>query len=109
MYYDRVKATTTTTGNGAITIASAMSGFRPFSVVSNNDVVSYVLTNGTSWELGKGTWDNSANTLTRSVILSSNSNNPLELTGSSIVAVTLLASDVQSIEDSTVAMAIALG
>lgn len=110
MYYDRVKCVTSTTGTGSLLIAGAMTGFRGFNgVVANNDTVSYILTSGTDWELGEGTWDNSANTLSRSVVLSSNSNNLLNLSQSSIVAITLLASDVQGLEDSAVAMAIALG
>lgn len=110
MHYDRVKASTATTGTGTLTVGAALTGFRAFTgVVADGDTVSYVLTNGTSWEVGKGVWDNTAGTLTRVPSLSSNSNALINLVGSSIVAVTVFASDLQAIEDAGVAMAIALG
>lgn len=109
MHYDRVKASTATTGTGTITVGGALTGFRPFTVIVDGDTVSYVITNGTNWEVGKGVWNNTAGTLSRSPFLSSNSNGLINLVGSSIVAVTVMASDLQAIEDSGVAMAIALG
>lgn len=109
MYYDRVKASTSTTGTGTITVGGALTGFRPFTAIVDGDTVSYVITNGTNWEIGRGVWNNTAATLTRSPVLSSNSNALINLVGQSIVATTLLASDLTAIEDAAVAMAIALG
>ena len=66
---DRVRETTTTTGTGTITLAGAVTGFQTFtSVLSNSDETYYCITDGTNFEVGKGTamngifkTDNSAN------------------------------------------------
>lgn len=77
--YDRVKVTSSTTGTGTLTLDSgAAVGFRSFYAVSPSTsiVVPYLITGGSAWELGFGTY-NGANpgTLTRDeVIASSNSN-----------------------------------
>jgi hypothetical protein len=74
---DRVKQQTTTTGTGAVTLGSSVTGFQVFSAVcSNADTFHYAivhLTNG-SWETGLGTYNSGAGTISRSVLTSSNSN-----------------------------------
>jgi hypothetical protein len=73
---DRVKQVTTTTGTGALTLGTSVTGFQVFSAVcSNGDTFHYAvvhLTNG-SWETGLGTY-NTGGTVSRSVLTSSNSN-----------------------------------
>jgi hypothetical protein len=74
---DRVKQVTTTTGTGALTLGTSVTGFQVFSAVcSNGDTFHYAvvhLTNG-SWETGLGTYNSGAGTISRSVLTSSNSN-----------------------------------
>lgn len=72
---DRVFETTATTGTGTYSLAGATTGYRTFaSVASNADTVEYCATDGTSWEVGLGTY--SLGTIARtSVYASSNSNN----------------------------------
>jgi len=74
---DRVKQQTTTTGTGAVTLGSSVTGFQVFSATcSNNDTFHYAivhLTNG-SWETGLGTYASAGGTVSRSVLTSSNSN-----------------------------------
>lgn len=72
---DRVRETTTTTGTGTYTLAGAVTGFQAFSAAfSDSDSVEYAATDGTSWEVGFGTY--SGGTLTRATIrASSNANN----------------------------------
>lgn len=74
---DRVKQQTSTTGVGAVTLGSSVTGFQVFSAVcSNGDTFHYAivhLTNG-SWETGLGTYNSGAGTVSRSVLTSSNSN-----------------------------------
>lgn len=74
---DRVKQITTTTGTGALTLGSSVTGFQVFSAVcSNADTFHYAvvhLTNG-SWETGLGTYNSAGGTVSRSVLTSSNSN-----------------------------------
>lgn len=72
-YPVRTKETTSTTGNGTITLGGAVSGFNTFSAgVPDGNYVRYTIedSNG-SWEVGTGKFDYATNTLTRNVIKSS--------------------------------------
>lgn len=67
---DRVKVVSTSTGTGNFTLGSALAGFKSFV----DGTYYYVIDNQAGdWEMGLGTI--SGSTLTRSPILSSNSNN----------------------------------
>jgi hypothetical protein len=70
---DRVKETTTTTGQGTVTLAGAATGFRSFSAVGNGNTTYYCIAGqGTSeWEVGIGTYTSSGTTLSRDTVLSS--------------------------------------
>ena len=69
---DRVKETTTTTGEGTITLGGAATGFQTFaSVLSNGDETYYCITDGTNFEVGKGTFASSGTTLARDTVLES--------------------------------------
>jgi hypothetical protein len=73
---DRVKETTTTTGTGTYTLGGAVAGFQSFAIVGDTNTTYYAITDGTSWEVGVGTYTSSGTTLARTTILaSSNSNN----------------------------------
>ena len=70
VFSDRVKETTTSTGTGPLTLAGAVAGFRAFSsVCADGDTAYYVVTDGTSWEVGLGTF--AAGVLTRTSVLAS--------------------------------------
>lgn len=71
---DRVQETTTTTGTGTVTLAGAVAGYQSFAVIGNGNQTRYVITDGTDWEVGIGTYTLSGTTLSRSVLKSSNSN-----------------------------------
>ena len=93
---NRARMTTATTGTGTITLGSAVSGYADFATagVANADVVSYCIEDGTSWELGTGTYTSAGTTLTRTVTLSSaGGTTALTLSGSAQVFVTALAAD----------------
>lgn len=79
--YNRVFVVSATTGTGNITPGSAVAGYRSFSALTNNDVVSYTIVDGVAWETGRGTWNGSV--LTRNVLESSNSNAAINLSGNS--------------------------
>ena len=73
---DRVQETTTTSGTGTISLAGAVTGYRPFSAAfSNGDLVFYTIDDTVgNWEVGVGTVG--SGTLARTtILLSSNSNN----------------------------------
>lgn len=75
VYADRVKETTTTTGTGALTLAGAVAGFQSFAAIGDGNACYYVITVGSQWEVGVGTYTSSTTLLSRDrIIASSNSN-----------------------------------
>lgn len=93
---NRAKMTTSTTGTGTITLASADLGFQTFAAagVTDGDIVRYVIEDGTSWEIGTGTYTASGTTLSRSVSESSNSGSAINLSGSAKVFVSATSDDI---------------
>lgn len=101
--YNRAKMTTATTGTGTLTLGSAVTGFLSFADAgaSDADVISYVIADGASWEVGYGTYTASGTTLSRTVRKSSNSNSAISLSGSATVAITPHAEDLNTITAGT--------
>lgn len=93
--YNLARMTTATAGTGTITLGSAVPGFLTFAQagVADGDVVSYGIKDGSNSEVGTGTYTASGTTLTRSVTKSTNSNNPISLSGSAEVYITVRAED----------------
>jgi len=72
--YNRVAVTTATTGTGTVTLGAALSDvFLTFAEagVQNADVVTYLITEGTDFEMGRGTYTVSGTTLSRDTVLNS--------------------------------------
>ena len=71
---DRVKETTTTTGTGAVTLAGTSSGFDTFAAgIGGSNVTYYTIAHQAvdEWEVGVGTLNGGASTLTRTQVISS--------------------------------------
>lgn len=77
-FFDRVLASSTTTGTGTLSLGAAQTGYRTFSGAgaTSGDTVAYAcvddLSNPTNWEVGEGVWTSgSPETLTRATIRAS--------------------------------------
>lgn len=90
LLYNLARMTTATTGTGTITLGSAVDGFLSFSAagVSDADVVSYAIQDGSNSEIGTGTYTASGTTLTRTVLKSTNSDAAISLSGNAEVFIT---------------------
>jgi len=95
LLYNLAKMTTATTGTGTITLGSAVPGFLSFAGagVTDGQVVSYAIQDGSNGEIGTGTYTSSGTTLTRSVTNSTNSNSAINLSGNAIVYITPRSAD----------------
>lgn len=94
---NRVKvAVDSAPGTGSIDLGSAIAGYQSFADggITNGQVVSYAVEDGSDWEIGTGTYTTGTpNTLSRTVIESSNSDAALDLSINAVVFVTALASE----------------
>jgi len=79
---DRVRETTTTTGQGTVTLAGAITGFQTFAVIGDGNTTYYTIAGqGTSeWEVGIGTYTASGTTLSRDTVLASSAGAPTKTT-----------------------------
>jgi hypothetical protein len=98
LLFNRVKVSTATTGTGTITLGAAQSTFLTFANggVANGNQVSYLIEDGSNWEIGTGTYTSSGTTLSRTVIKSSNSDAAVSLSGTATVSLTALSTDIST-------------
>ena len=74
---NRVKSSTTTTGTGTLTLGAAAAGYQDFSVIGDANQTYYLITDGTDWETGLGTYTSSGTTLSRDQVYASSNSNAL--------------------------------
>lgn len=99
--YNLARMTTATTGTGTITLGSAVAGFLSFAGagVSDAEVVTYAISDGSASEIGTGTYTSSGTTLSRTVLKSTNSGSAINLSGSAQVMITPSAADIANKTD----------
>jgi hypothetical protein len=77
---DRVQETTTTTGQGTVTLAGAAAGYQSFAAIGDGNTTYYTLTSGNNWEVGVGTYTSSGTTLARTTVLASSAGGTTKIT-----------------------------
>ena len=99
--FNRAKMDTSTTGSGTITLGSAVEGYQSFADagVADSDVVQYVIEDGSSWEIGTGTYSATGTSLTRTPSESSNAGAAISLTGAAEVFISAIHSDFERLQN----------
>lgn len=86
-----------TPGTGAVTLASATTGYQDFATagVDDQDTFRYLIVDGSNWEIGIGTYTASGTSLARTTITaSSNSNAAISATSAAVVSIVWAAEDI---------------
>jgi hypothetical protein len=74
---NRVKVTSTTTGTGTFTLGSAVAGYQDFASIGDGNQTYYIISDGTDFEAGVGTFTSSGTTLSRDRVFASSNSNAL--------------------------------
>ena len=87
---DRIKETSSTTGQSDLTLTGAVDGFRTFADIGNNNTTYYAIVDGNNFEVGLGTYSTSGPTLARTTVLQTSAGNTTKIscTGNQEVFVT---------------------
>ena len=91
VFLDRAKENSSTVGTGPVALGGATSGCVVLSGIGNGNTTYYTIEEGITFEVGKGTYDSSANTLSRDTVFSSSNSDDskVNLVGNSTIFVTL--------------------
>ena len=98
-FADRVKVTvdSSTSGAGAVTLSTAVSGYQAVPSALDGASIRYVIELGTAWEIGLGVYTHSSLNLTRS-LTSSSTGSLLSLNNTAVVFISPAAEDLQYVE-----------
>jgi hypothetical protein len=97
---NRAWMSTATVSIGTLTLGAALTGYHSFAAagVSNGDVVSYCIIDGSNWEIGTGTYTSSGTTLSRTLTASS-TGSLLNLSGNASVFIAPRAEDMPLLDE----------
>jgi hypothetical protein len=103
LLYNLARMTISSGGTGTLTLAGASPGYLTFddAGVQDGDTVSYGIRDGANSETGTGVYTTATKTLTRSVTVSTNSNNAIDASLDAEVYVTARAEDLINRADTT--------
>ena len=98
-FANRVKVTvdSSTSGTGAVTLSTAVSGYQAVPSALDGASIRYVIELGTAWEIGLGVYTHSSLNLTRS-LTSSSTGSLLNLNNTAVVFISPAAEDLQYVE-----------
>ena len=85
---------------GTVYLGSAAAGFQSVPTSLDGETIRYVIEHGTDWEIGSGTFNNSAQTVSRS-LASSSTGSLLDIDGAADFFISPSAADLQTQLDST--------
>ena len=77
---DRIKETSSTTGQGTLTLGGAANGFRSFADIGDGNNTYYCTVDGNNFEVGVGTYTASGTTLSRDTVLQTSAGNTTKIT-----------------------------
>ncbi len=104
---NRAKMTVSTApGTGNVSLGVAATGYQTFANagLANGNICSYVIEDGTAWEIGQGTYNTTGPALARTTIIaSSNANAAISASANAIVFLSALAADIHPFGRATVA------
>lgn len=93
--FDRVKMTVSgAPGTGTVTLGAAVPSYRTFADagVADTNIVTYLLEDGTSWEVGTGTYTATGTTLARTTVIASSAGGTTKITATAAATVAITAS-----------------
>jgi hypothetical protein len=98
-YRNRARMTYSSTGTGTLSLNAAVAQWQTFAAsgIVNGEAVTYLITEGTAWEIGNGVYSSAGPTLTR-VLTESSTGSLLSLLGGGDVAIIADANTFRGIE-----------
>ena len=90
---DNVRVNVTSMGTGALSLGSAVDGYRGVEALQNGKTYNYKVVAGSQWEIGQGQYLTSGSQLVRTPLHSSNGDGLVDLPQNAQVSFVALASD----------------
>ncbi|GGN49438.1 hypothetical protein GCM10011349_20040 [Novosphingobium indicum] len=104
---DLVKISSASTGTGAISLGPAVQGYRGIEALTNGEVYSYSIQDGSAWEFGRGTFLSDSSQFIRTPIDSSDGGAAINIKANSQISFVALSEDLDAVQLSNNALAAA--